>query len=201
MVPAIVPLRFEDALSLLHFAKGSAGGDKVASIDLPQHHVPVRHARDILRAVLSENAVDIYYFSVHSGTEGWRTIVPHAFAYDGYRWHARAFCLESNSHRDFVLGRITKVREATGRETKIPVDQDWNHWVSIKFRAFPDLNDAQRSAIERDFGMKSGIGTLKVRRAMLHYTLVYLGMHPQPERFSRLALVAPIPSQNRAGRV
>lgn len=193
MVPAIVPPKFEDALSILKGADGAVA-DRVATIDLPQHHVPMQQAREILRAVLSGSPVDVYYFSVNSGTEKWRTIAPHAFAHDGYRWHVRGFCMESKAHRDFVLGRITKVREATAGGLVVPVDKEWSQWITVKFRAFPDLKQAQQAAIEKDFGMKRGVGSLRVRRAMLHYTLVYLGMHPQPERFNRLALIGPLPT-------
>ena len=38
-----------------------------------------------------------------------RWITPHAFNFDGYRWHARCFCHQSKSFRDFLLSRIKDV--------------------------------------------------------------------------------------------
>jgi hypothetical protein len=34
----------------------------------------------------------------------------------------------------------------------------------------------QCKAIEHDYAMKDGVATLRVRKAMLHYTLVYLNL-------------------------
>ncbi len=48
--------------------------------------------------------------------------------------------------------------------------------MTVAFRPHQRLNKAQRLAIEKDFGMRAGIGRIKVRKAMLFYTLAYLGL-------------------------
>ena len=164
--------------------------DRVARIDLPYRHVPPDVLRAIVRAVLATNMVEIYYYSVNSGTEGWRWIVPQAFAHDGYRWHVRAWCQEDTSFKDFVLGRISKVRSPHTHEGPLPKDRDWTTWVTVRFRAHPQLSSIQRAAIERDFAIEDGVASFRVRTAMLLYTLVHLGLEPsknQPVR--RLELV------------
>ena len=42
----------------------------------------------------------------------WRRITPHAFGYDGFRWHSRAFCHLEHKFKDFLLPRILGVRIA-----------------------------------------------------------------------------------------
>lgn len=166
----------EEATSFFGAMASASFIDRVARIDLPERMMRAEITRDLVRAIFSGNPINVYYFSIHSGTEGWRTIRPHAFAHDGYRWHTRAWCEEDGTYKDFVLGRIAKVRAAPAKITSIPFDRDWNTKVQIRFRAHPDLIPVQREALERDFGMVRGIGTLRVRKALLFYTLVYLGL-------------------------
>ena len=45
----------------------------------------------------------------------WRRITPHAFGYDGFRWHVRAYCHLDNKFKDFLLPRILEVRGRTSR--------------------------------------------------------------------------------------
>ena len=112
---------------------------------------------------------------MHSNRENWRTIVPRAFAHDGYRWHVRAWCTEDNAYKDFVLGRIARTKPADVTIVP-PADDEWDNYVTIRLRPHRSLGAAQRKAIEHDFGMKAGACAVKVRKAMLGYTLAYLGV-------------------------
>ncbi len=111
---------------------------------------------------------------VTSGTEGWRCTLADAFVHDGYRWHARAWCYENSDYRDFVLGRISRTRPGQPPAATVPEDKEWTAWTTVEFRPNPALSPIQQEAVARDFGMKGGIGHLRVRRAMLHYTMSYL---------------------------
>ncbi|HRE04633.1 MAG TPA: WYL domain-containing protein [Opitutaceae bacterium] len=166
----------EEAAQFVTGNAGPVGLDRVARIDLPDRRIADHIIRDLVRAVWADSSVAIYYYSIHSGTEGWRTIRPHAFAHDGYRWHTRAWCHEDNAYKDFVLGRIAKIRPAPDGGKAPPPDKEWRTRVTIRFQAHRDLTTVQRAALERDFGMERGVGTLRVRKALLFYTLVYLGL-------------------------
>jgi predicted DNA-binding transcriptional regulator YafY len=170
MAPRLAAPSFQDGVALLP----NTGRCSVAVIDLPSHAIPLRQARSVMRAALSRSPLEIYYFSVNSGTEGWRWILPHAFAHDGYRWHARAWCYENSDYRDFVLGRISRTRTGQPPAATVPEDKEWTAWTTVEFRPNPALSPVQQEAVARDFGMKGGIGRLRVRRAMLHYTMSYL---------------------------
>jgi hypothetical protein len=41
----------------------------------------------------------------------WRRMTPHAFGYDGFRWHVRAYCHLDNKFKDFLLPRILDIGE------------------------------------------------------------------------------------------
>src|SRR5580704_11587086 len=77
--------------------------------DLPPVDVAPDIARDlppdclrpILRAMRERQAIEIRYQSLTSSRR--RAIAPHALAYDGHRWHARAWCCDRSEFRDFVL--------------------------------------------------------------------------------------------------
>lgn len=171
---------FEDALSFVsNSAPVSPAEVKVARIDLPARHIPVAAARNIIRAICGKLSVEIYYFSIHSATERWRWITPHALAHDGYRWHARAWCHEDKEFKDFVLGRIGKTRSLSDAGLPAKPDEEWTSWVSLRFRPHHKLDAVQRKAIERDYAMRDGCALLRVRKAMLEYTLAYLRLLPE----------------------
>ncbi|MBA4136167.1 MAG: hypothetical protein C0518_02485 [Opitutus sp.] len=174
MRPAFGEGTLEEALQVWQNDPGQRL-DRVARISLPERTADARVTRNLVRATFERDALEIYYFSIHSGTEKWRVIRPHAFAHDGYRWHVRAWCEEDEAYKDFVLGRIAKTRPGVATKTP-PPDEEWTSFVTLRFRAHPNLSPIQREALARDFGMKGGIGKLKVRKALLFYTQVYLGL-------------------------
>lgn len=155
-------------------SKLQTAGDRVAAIDLPLRAADPGVVRRVFRAVHEKLAVQIHYLSINSGTSAWRWISPHAFGHDGYRWHARAFCHESNGYKDFVLGRISDAKEPEARGEPPKSDSEWDTWEKLILRPNTALDAVQRKAVEFDYAMRQGRVTLEVRRAMLEYTLAYL---------------------------
>lgn len=188
MKPKLIEPRFGDAIASLN-SGDLLPVERVGRIDLPTRVESVESVRPIVRALLSGEAIEIRYFSINSGTAEWRWIYPGAFAHDGYRWHIRAWCEQSRAHKDFVFGRIESTRK-TKSVGSPPPDPDWDTFTTIRFRAHSALSPTQRMALERDFGMTKGVGTLRVRQAMLFYTLLYLGLksdrHPFAKRLELL---------------
>ena len=85
-----------------------------------------------------------------------------------------------NDFRDFVLGRICRATNLDSQgKTKLD-DDNWNTRIPLRLGTHPELTLSQRKIIEKDFGMKNGELILKVRLAMLHYTLIQLRI----DRFS-----------------
>lgn len=105
-----------------------------------------------------------------------RIIEPHALAYDGFRWHGRAFDHERREFRDFVLGRIKSPRPGAPAHSTPESDSEWNHWVALRIAPHPSLAPAQARAIRLDYGIAGEARALHVRQALLFYALKRLGL-------------------------
>jgi predicted DNA-binding transcriptional regulator YafY len=89
-----------------------------------------------------------------------------------YRWHIRAFCELTNEFRDFILGRIIDAQNVKNSKIDPADDVRWNHFVTVKIAAHPDLTPDQRKIIEKEYNMKDGVAELKVRAAFIYYVLL-----------------------------
>lgn len=125
--------------------------------------------RSLLRAIEKGDEIDILYQSLTSTR--WRSVCPHSLAFDGHRWHARAWCENRQEFRDFVLTRIQECGESRPSNANPSDDAEWNTLVSLEIVAHPDLDEAQRSAIENDFGMKGGQRQIQTRLALAYYLI------------------------------
>jgi hypothetical protein len=153
-------------------------------VEVPQRHVETVVLIRLLDALRNRQELEIQYQSMSSPDAPWQTISPHAFASDGLRWHVRAFSHKHQEFRDFVMARIVALRNE--RQTRIDPanDAEWNRNVTIKFGPHPELSDAQRKAIEREYEMKMGEKTIKVRAALTFYYLQRLGLDRESEKKS-----------------
>ena len=146
---------------------------------------PVRGIRaEVLRSVVSairqSQALEIRYQSLSSAEPKWRWITPHALGFDGFRWHARAFCDVDRDFKDFLLSRILETRGWRPGEIEANADTDWQDEITLEIGPHPGLSDTQKKAIALDYGMRDGRAQLKVRKALLYYTLKRLGLDVDP---------------------
>ena len=88
-----------DAIGDVHFPVESA-----SSLNVPDIFVVAK----VVQAIVNKKAMSVIYTSLSSGS-GARELVPHSIVDNGQRWHVRAFDRKSQSFRDFVLTRISKV--------------------------------------------------------------------------------------------
>lgn len=130
--------------------------------------------RSILRAITERRELDMEYQSFTNTRK--RAIAPHSLAFDGHRWHTRAWCADRHEFRDFVLSRILSVGEDRPSAADPTNDVEWNSMLDLQIIAHPSLNDARRSAIERDFGMKDGLLSIKTRAALAYYFIRRLNL-------------------------
>ena len=82
-----------------------------AATPIPARDVDPEVLRKVLSAICEKNALKITYQSMSRPEPAAREIEPHALAFDGFRWHARAFCRNDTVFKDFLLSRIV-VRKA-----------------------------------------------------------------------------------------
>jgi hypothetical protein len=132
--------------------------------------------RVTLQAIREHRTVEITYQSMSKTDPAQRKITPHALGFDGFRWHARAFCHEHQDYRDFVLARVLAIRAEGISDIDPAADEDWNHYVEAIIVPGAGLSDSQRKMIELDYGMKDGRFVLRVREALLFYYLRQLGL-------------------------
>ena len=67
----------------------------------------------------------------------WRWFSPHALGFDGFRWHARAWCHNRKEFRDFVLARILEIGETRPAEIDPADDAGWQREVTLKLAPHP----------------------------------------------------------------
>lgn len=138
----------------------------------------------VLRAIRKNLSLEVCYQSMSKERPDpiWRRITPHAMGYDGFRWHARAFCHQSNFYKDFLIPRIFESRAFGAPGQGGVQDVMWNEKFSIIIAPHPDLSPQQQSVVSKDYGMKNGSKSIAVRYAMLFYFLKRLGLHDNPEK-------------------
>jgi len=128
----------------------------------------------LLRAVRESRAVELVYQSMSAEKPEPRVISPHAFAYDGFRWHVRAFCHKHQVFRDFVIARMSGLTLGESTPTGAELDIEWNTEVGLELAPHPGLSTAQKRSVELDYGMTDGAVTFKCRKALLFYALRHL---------------------------
>ena len=137
----------------------------------------------VTRAIHKQQVLKVRYHSLKRGAAE-REIIPHALVDSGLRWHARVFDRKSNEFRDLVISRI---------ESAIPVgdgvvvqhetsefDDQWNRILAIEL--VPHPRQDRPEIVQRDFGMKKGSLTVKVRAAIAGYVLQLWNVDCSPDR-------------------
>lgn len=146
----------------------------------PARGVAPETLRDVLAAIREPAALQVTYLSMSRPEPSARWIEPHALAFDGFRWHARAFCQNDQVFKDFLLSRIVEVGGQGPITAQPSADEAWHTEVVLEIGPHPDLSDNQRRAIEMDYGMEDGRAEIHVRQALLFYTLKRLGLDTDP---------------------
>lgn len=144
----------------------------------PKRDINIDVVRTIIAAVRDQKSVEIFYQSMNKERPDpmWRRITPHAFGYDGLRWHARAYCHLQHAFNDFLLPRAMKCRASGAPGLLASDDHLWREHFSFDIIPHPKLTPSQQAVVAKDYGMKGGKRTLSVRYAMLFYVLKRLGL-------------------------
>lgn len=152
--------------------------------ETPERKIDPYLLRSIVRAVREARSLEIHYQSMNSKRPAplWRSVTPHAFGFDGHRWHVRAFCHLDRNFQDFLVPRILKTR-GTGAPGPLGlVDLMWHRTFDVQIAPHPGLSEPQKAAVAADYGMVGGVRSFPVRYAMLFYVLRKLGLLDNAER-------------------
>ncbi|MGP0106263.1 WYL domain-containing protein [Rhodoblastus sp.] len=144
----------------------------------PKRDINIEVLRKILDAIREGVSVDIFYQSMNKARPDpiWRRITPHAFGYDDFRWHARAYCHLEHKFKDFLLPRILEVGGKGDPGASGEQDWLWNNYFDIIIGPHPDLTESQKKVVAKDYGFDRGGDIISVRYAMLFYVLKRLGL-------------------------
>jgi hypothetical protein len=144
----------------------------------PRRKVDADVLKAVLQAVRENRSIEVYYQSMGSRRTDptWRRMTPHAFGYDGFRWHVRAYCHIDEKYKDFLLPRILDVRHMDVSGPGGDQDALWKKTFDIEIGPHPRLTPSQRAVVAKDYGMTNERAILSVRYAMLFYVLKRLGL-------------------------
>lgn len=144
----------------------------------PRRDIDIVVLRKILDASREGVSIDVFYQSMNKVRPDpiWRRITPHAFGYDGFRWHARAYCHLEHKFKDFLLPRILEVGSQGEPGEAGEQDWLWNNFFDVVIGPHPALTESQKKVVTKDYGLDQGNGVLSVRYAMLFYVLKRLGL-------------------------
>jgi predicted DNA-binding transcriptional regulator YafY len=99
----------------------------------------------------------------------WRDITPHALAFDGLRWHVRAYCHLEARFKDFILSRILDLGAEIESGKSASHDVHWHEFFEVVLIPNPKLTKSQRETVARDYEMIDGRLHIPIRRALLYY--------------------------------
>lgn len=146
----------------------------------PTRPIATETLLQILWAIRDGEELRVVYQSMRRPAPTSRWIAPHALAYDGLRWHVRAWCHENADFRDFVISRIQRVQASRKTSVAAGADAWWYTFVDIVVKPRTGLTEEQRSAIEIDFGMTAGRLKINCRKALAFYLLRQLQLDRPP---------------------
>jgi predicted DNA-binding transcriptional regulator YafY len=141
------------------------------AMPIPQARVQPAILKELLEVMREGLSIEINYqsLSLRNPDRLWRRITPHAFGFDGMRWHVRAFCHLDHTFKDFILSRCGGVRERGASGASGTDDLIWNEFFVVILHPHPKLSASQRQAIELDYNMEGGALRINVRLALLFY--------------------------------
>ena len=145
----------------------------------PETDIVVSPTRNISETALAqllwvmryEMEIEITYQSLRLDQPERIWIAPHAFGFDGTRWHTRAWSFKRATFADFVLSRIQIIHATRPGAVISKNDQWWHEYIELHIRPKSTLTESQRISIAKDFGMKNGQLSLRSRKAMAFYVL------------------------------
>jgi len=150
-------------------------------VTLPVRRVRTEVLLPILWAMRDGIEIDITYQSMRSPDPTRQWIAPHSLAFDGTRWHARAWCHRSSLFRDFVLTRFQEIHGRRAGSVNLQEDVEWQTFFVVEIEPNPNLTMTQRESVSNDFGMVDGRLSKTIRRALVSYFVRHLRIDEDQE--------------------
>ena len=117
-----------------------------ASAPTPARRVNLVTLRSVVGAIRRSEAIEVKCQPLSSPEPRWRCIAPRAIAFDGFRWHTRAFCLNDECFEDFLLSRLIEIQDQRESKTSADDDRDWHWEVTLEVGPHPSSLRRRRSS-------------------------------------------------------
>lgn len=133
-------------------------------------HTSPRTFSRLSLAIADRLRVRFLYCSMTNPEPHERTIEPHSLLRAGRRWHVRGYCLERKGFRDFVLGRMGKVKLLTETSlADVTGDLAWSTVLQVRIAAHPKLSPAQQLVVRSEYFNGASARVERCRAALLNY--------------------------------
>jgi len=153
---------------LVPYAPSAPG--RPLSISWDFAHTSPRTFSRLNLAITDRLRVRFLYCSMNNPELHERTIEPHSLLKAGRRWHVRGYCLQRQTFRDFVLGRMSKVQLLSEpSEVDIADDDAWRTILRVRFIAHPRLSAAQQLVVRNEYFNGASARVESCRAALLNY--------------------------------
>ena len=146
----------------------------------PVRGVNAKTLRLVIAAIRQSEAIEVKYQSLSRPEPRWRWLSPHAIGFDGFRWHARAFCDTDQPFKDFLLSRILRREAGVPARSRPRPTPTGAKRSSLEIGPHPELSRSQKKVIALDYGMRGGKAQIPVRKALVYYTMKRLGLDTPP---------------------
>jgi len=119
-------------------------------------------------AIKNKKIIKAKYCSMQNPRGLTRRIHPHAIAFNGHRWHLRAFSETHDEYRDFNLSRIKSVELEAGSGEDSLNDKDWHQYKVLLLDAHPSLSVEQKKLVLSDYNRDKPF-KFEMRGALVKY--------------------------------
>jgi len=153
---------------LIPYAPNAPG--KPLSISWDFAHISPRIFSRLNIAIADRLRVRFLYCSMNNPEPHERTVEPHSLLRAGRRWHIRGYCLQRQDFRDFVLGRMSKVKLlAEPSLADVTTDIAWTTILQVRIAAHPSLSAAQQLVVRNEYFHGAAARVESCRAALLNY--------------------------------
>ncbi|MGU7811677.1 WYL domain-containing protein [Burkholderia sp. AW49-1] len=158
------------AISAMLFPHALNAPGKPLSISWDFDHTSPRTFSRLSLAIADRVRVRFLYCSMNNPEPHERIVEPHSLLRAGRRWHVRGYCLHRQDFRDFVLGRMSKVKLLSEPSlADVSTDVAWSTVLQIRITAHPNLTPAQQLVVRNEYFNGASARVESCRAAILNY--------------------------------
>ncbi|MGE5546849.1 MAG: WYL domain-containing protein [Solirubrobacterales bacterium] len=193
-----------DYLSILMLGASKSGLSEVPQVcAVPADALPLPPAAPldavlpvITRAISDQAGIQITYRSLNREGPNNRIVLPRALFQTGRAWAMRAFDVDADEYRDFIIARITHAEGADFLISEFDLDEDelWETIVEVSVVPGRGLSAGSAEVVADEYGMSGNPGRrvwkARMRAALIPYFLDHHGLRPGSDESAGIRLLS-----------